>query len=73
MVSVGSRFAIVIADDGGDDVAIAAFEAGDVAVEGQIFAVFVVAAMGDSMTDVVEEGPGFEFDARLRWKMMQRL
>ena len=34
VVSVGSRFAIVITDDGGDDVAVAAFEAGDVAVEG---------------------------------------
>jgi len=54
VIDVGSGFAIVIADDGGDDVAVATIEAGDVAVEGEIFAVFVVAAMGDAMADVVE-------------------
>ena len=32
VVGVGRGLAIVIADDGGDDVAVAAFEAGDVAV-----------------------------------------
>jgi len=34
VIGVGRGLAIVIADDGGDDVAVAAFEAGDVAVEG---------------------------------------
>jgi hypothetical protein len=32
VIGVGRGLAIVIADDGGDDVAVAAFEAGDVAV-----------------------------------------
>jgi len=73
VVGVGSGFAIVIADDGGDDIAVAALEAGDVAVEREIFGVLVVAAMGDAMADVVKEGAGFEFNAGLRWKMMQRL
>jgi len=34
VIGVGGGFAIVIAHDGGDDVAVAAFEPGDVAVEG---------------------------------------
>jgi len=73
VVGVGSGLAIVIADDGGDDVAVAAFEAGDVAIESEIFAVLVVAAMGNAMADVVEERAGFEFDAGLRGEMVQRL
>lgn len=63
VVSVGSGLAIVIANDGGDDVAVAGFKAGDVAIEGEIFAMLVVAAMGDAMADVVKERAGFEFDA----------
>jgi len=73
VIGVGSGFAIVIANDGGDDVAVAAIEAGDVAVESEIFAVLVVAAMGDAVADVMEESACFEFDAGLCWKMMQRL
>jgi len=73
VVGVGSGLAIVIADDGGDDVAVAAFEAGDVAVEGEIFAVLVVAAMGDAMADVMKERSGFEFDASVMREMMERL
>lgn len=73
VIGIGSGFAIVIADDGGDDVAVAAFEAGDVAVEGEIFAVLVVAAMGDAVADVVEESAGFELDAGLRGEMVERL
>src|SRR5580693_5454416 len=53
VIGVGRGLAVVIANDGGDDVAVAAFEAGDVAVEGEIFAVLVVAAMSDAMADVV--------------------
>ena len=73
VVGVGSGLAIVIANDGGDDVAVAGFEAGDVAVEGEIFAMLVVAAMGDAMADVVEERPRFEFDASMMRQVMQRL
>jgi hypothetical protein len=70
MIRVGSGFAIVIADDGGDNVAVTAIEAGDVAVEGEIFAVLVVAAMGDAMADVVEKSAGFELDAGLGGEMV---
>jgi hypothetical protein len=73
VIDVGSGFAIVVADDGSNDVAVAAFEAGNVAVEGEIFTVLVMAAMGDAMTDVVKEGSGFEFDASLRGEMVERL
>jgi hypothetical protein len=73
VVGVGSGLAIVIANDGGDDVAVAAFQAGDVAVEGEIFSMLVVAAMGDAMADVVKERAGFEFNAGLGGEMMQRL
>jgi hypothetical protein len=73
VIGVGGGLAIMIANDGGDDVAVAAIEAGDVAVEGEIFAVLVVAAMRDAMADVVKERAGFEFNAGLRWEMMKRL
>src|SRR5580692_8287921 len=73
VIGVGRGFAIVIANDGGDNVAVAAFEAGDVTVKGQIFAVLVVAAMSDAMADVVNERAGFELDAGLSREMMQRL
>ena len=73
VIGVGRGLAIVIANDGGDDVAVAAFEARDVAIEGEIFAVFVVAAMADAMTDVVEERTSFEFDASLRREVVERL
>ena len=70
VIVVGSGLAIVIANDGGDDIAVAAIEAGDVAVEGEIFTVLVVAAMGDAMADVVKERAGFELDASLCGKMV---
>jgi hypothetical protein len=73
VVGVGRGLAIVITNDGGDDVAVAAFEAWDVAVEGEVFAMLVVAAMGDAMADVVKERTGFELDASLRGEMMQWL
>ena len=73
MIGVGRGFAIVIADDGGDDIAVAAFEAGDVAVESEIFGVLVVAAMGDAMADVMEERAGFELYAGLRRHVVERL
>ena len=66
VVGIGRGLAIVIADDGGNDVAVAAVETGDVAIEGEIFAVLVVTAMGDAVADVVKKGAGFEFDAGLR-------
>ena len=49
MVAVGFGLAIVIADDGGHDIAVAAFQTGNVAVQGQVFAVLVVTAVTDAM------------------------
>ncbi len=57
----------------GDYCAVASGEAGHVAIEGEIFAVFVMAVMTDSVADVVKEGTGFEEHARLRRKMMSGL
>jgi hypothetical protein len=73
VIGIGRGFAIVIADNGGNDVAVAAFEAGDVAVEGEIFSVLVVAAMADTMTDIVKQRSGLEFHAGLRGKVMEGL
>ena len=73
VVPRGLRFSIVITHQRGNDGAVAAFESWDIAVEHKIFAVLVVAAMGDAMADVVEERAGFEFDAGLRGEMVQRL
>lgn len=73
VMTVGISFAVVIADHGGDDVAVASFEAGDIAVEGQIFAVLVVTAVADAMTDVMEKRASFELDASLNGEMVDGL
>ena len=54
MVSCGHGFAVVVADGSGDDAAIVSVEARNVAIEGEIFAVFVMAAMADHVADVVQ-------------------
>ena len=59
----GLRFAIVITNDGRDDVAVAPFEAGNVAIEGEIFPMFVVTAMADAMTDIVKESTSLQLNA----------
>ena len=46
---VGFGLAVVITDDGGDDVAVAAVQSGNIAVQGQVFAVLVVAAVTDAV------------------------
>ena len=73
MVPVGFGLAIVIADDGGNDIAVSAFQTGNVAIQGQVFAVFVVPAVADAMAQVVKKGPGFELDTCLNREMVQRL
>ena len=73
MVGVWGGLAIVIANDSGNDSAVAPVEPGNIAVKGEIFAVLVMAAVADAVTDVVEQGPGFELHARLRRQMVQRL
>ena len=73
MMSVGSGLAVVIAHDGADEVAIAAFESGDIAVESEVLTVFVMATVADPVTDVMEEGTGFELNTGLRGKMVNGL
>jgi len=73
VIGVGGGLAIVIANDSGDDVAVAALKGRDVAIEGEVFAMFVVAAMADAMANVMKERAGFEFDASLRREVMERL
>lgn len=65
MVASGFRLTVVIADDGSDDVAIAAVQTGDVSIQGQIFPVLVVGAMADAMAQIVKKGAGFQLDAGL--------
>ena len=73
MVPVGRGLAVVIAHDGADQVAIAALESRDIAVESQVLAVFVMPAVADTVADVMEEGAGFELHACLRGQMVNGL
>src|SRR5579859_5055088 len=66
-------FAIVVTHDGGNETAVAAIESSDVAIEGQIFAMFVMAFVADCVTNVVKQRGRFEKDARFGRKMMNRL
>src|SRR5580704_11939191 len=66
-------FSIVVADGGGDDAAIVAVESLDVAVEREILAMFVMAAMADHVADVVEHCGSLEQNARMRGQVMHRL
>ena len=54
MMGRGLRFAIVIAHQPGDDNAFAALEAGNVAVHHQIFSMFVMAAMANHVSGIVQ-------------------
>ncbi len=51
------RLAIVVAHECGDDGTVATFQARNVAVEREVFAVFVVPAMADHVSNVVEQRP----------------
>ena len=62
---------IVVTNGGGDQIAVAAIESGNVAVERQIFAVLVMAAIADSVADVMEQRGGFEQDARFGRQMLE--
>jgi hypothetical protein len=73
MVSVGGGLAIVIAHDCADEVAIAALESRDIAVESEVFAMLVMATVADAVTDIMEEGAGFELNAGLRGQMVNGL
>ena len=64
---------IMVTNGGGDQIAVAAIESGDVAVERQIFAVLVMPAIADGVADVMKQRGGFEQDARFGRQMMNRL
>ena len=73
MVAGWFRFAIMIANHRGDEIAIAAFETRDITVQGEVFTVFVVTAMADHVTDVVKQCASFEQYARWRRQVVNRL
>ena len=73
MVGVRAGFAVVVADDGGNDTSIAPIQTRNVPIKGEVLAVLVMAAMADTVTDVVEKGAGFELHPGLRRQVMERL
>jgi hypothetical protein len=73
MITGWIGFTIVVTHDGGDEIAVAAVEPGNIAIEGQIFAVLVMAAIADGVSDIVKQGGGFKEYARFSGKMMDRL
>ena len=72
---IAGRFglSIVVTDGGSDEIAIAAIESGNVSVERQVFAVLVMPAIADGVANVMQQGRGFEQDARLSRQMMHGL
>ena len=73
MVSIWGGLAVVVADDGGNDTSIAPIQTRNVPIKGEVLAVLVMAAMADTVTDVVEKGAGFELHPGLRRQVMERL
>ncbi len=73
MMAVGLGFAIVIAHHRGDQGAVAAIESGNVAVQRQILAMLMVAAMTDTVTDVVKQRASFELHPRLNGQVVYGL
>ncbi len=73
VMAVGRGLAIVVAHDGSDQTAITTFEARDVSIKREVFAVLVMTAMTDAVTYIVEKGAGFELYAGLRGKMVNGL
>ena len=64
MMAVGFGLAVVVTDDGGDNVAVAPVQSRNIAVEGEIFAVLVVAAVTNPVPEVVQQGAGLQLDTR---------
>ena len=54
MMAGGFGLAVMVANDSGNDSAIPTFETGDVAIQGEVLAVLVMAAMADAMAQIVE-------------------
>lgn len=71
VIGIRRGLAVVIADDGGNDVAVTALKARDVAIEREILAMLVVAAVADAVPDVVKQRAGFEQHAGLGRQVMQ--
>jgi len=73
MVAVGFGLAVVIAHNGGGNTAIPPLQTRDVAVQGEIFAVLVVAAVADAVPQIVQQRTRFQLDAGLNWQVVHRL
>lgn len=72
-MAVGFGLAVVVAHDGGDDMAVTPLEAGDIAVEGEILAVLVMTAVTDAVAEVVKKSACFQLNARLNRQVVDRL
>jgi hypothetical protein len=63
----------VVTNDGRNNVPVAPFEAGNVAVKSKILTMLMVATVANAMPEVVEQRTGFELHACLNWQMVHRL
>src|SRR5450432_1310387 len=70
MVVCGFRLAIVVPHHRSDHIAIAAFHAGNIAIEGQVLAMLVVSAMADPVANIMKQCTGFELHPGLRRQMV---
>lgn len=70
VVTIRLRLTIVIADNRGDNVAIASFETRDVAVQSEIFPMLMVATVADAVAEIVKQRGGFQLNPGLDGKMV---
>ena len=73
MVASRIRFSIVIAHQPGNDGAVPSFESWNIAIQYQVLAMLVMAAMADHVSRVVQKRSRLQEHARLRRKMVYRL
>src|SRR5437016_6431872 len=66
VVSSRFRLAVVIAHQTGDDGAFAAPQRGNIAVQNQVFSVFVMSTVADHVSGIMQQRSRFEKHARLR-------
>ena len=59
------RLAVVVTHNGADNLPVASVETWNIAVQRQIFSMFMVATVADAMADIVEQRAGFQLNAGL--------
>lgn len=63
----------MVTNSGGDEIAVAASEANDVAIKCQILSMLVMTAIAYGVANIVKERGGFQKDARFSGEMMHGL